>query len=51
MATIILGGAPEANWLPLLIPIILFFGLIVSGEYIFKFIRKKLRGNGHSEGA
>lgn len=40
MATIILGGWAGANWLPLLIPILVVFIVIVSFEYLFKFFRR-----------
>jgi hypothetical protein len=51
MATIILGGGFAGNWIPLLIPLVLGAALLISSEYIFKFIKKKLRGSGHSERA
>ena len=41
MPTIILGGAPEANWLPLLLPLVALFILVVSAEYITKFVKRR----------
>jgi hypothetical protein len=42
MAAIILGGAPGANWTPLLLPVIAFFLLIASIDLVVRFIKRKL---------
>ncbi len=41
MAAIILGGAPEANWLPLLIPLVAVFLIVVSAEYLVRYVKRR----------
>ncbi len=48
MATIILGGAPGANWTPLLLPVLAVLMLLVSVEYLVKLIKRKLYHKSHT---
>ena len=41
MNPIMLGGAPAANWLPLLMPFIAIAAIAFSIEWLVKFLRKR----------
>lgn len=41
MLTIILGGAPDANWMPFLLPLISIVAIVIGVNYLFRFIRNK----------
>jgi hypothetical protein len=40
---IFLGGAPNANWLPLLGLLVLAIGVIKGGAMLFSFLKNKFR--------
>lgn len=42
MATIMLGGAPGANWTPLLLPVLAVLIIVIAIEYLVKFIKRKM---------
>jgi hypothetical protein len=41
MATIILGGAPGSNWLPLLLPLVALAAVMYTVGFIAKLVKQK----------
>ncbi len=41
MTPLILGGALDANWMPLLVPLISIVAAVMGISYLFRSIRKK----------
>ena|GEM_PF-4576403 len=42
MTTIILGGAPGANWMPFLLPLAGIFLLVAGGDLLVRFLKRRV---------